>query len=234
MAEEAYFAAQERKSDRKLAWEYGRLLRLAGLHEVAGRQVLDAGCGAGPGLRFFHDRGSRVTGLDRSSYALERAALLVPEAQLIQVDLQAGLPLAPAHFDLVVLGDVIEHVTDGGRLLRDCYRVLRPGGALVLSTVNRWDVRRYWQGDQWSGVADPSHVHLYSPPEMRRVLQAAGFERVRVRAGAKPIFWLPVRWLIGLPWPPLIGNGLIAAAFRGQREAGTRANLGSAEAGLHQ
>jgi SAM-dependent methyltransferase len=219
MGEEVYFAAQERKSGRKLAWEYGRLLRLAGLREVAGRQVLDAGCGAGPGLRFFRDRGACVTGVDRSAYALSRAALLVPEAQLVQGDLQASLPFAPESFDLVVLGDVIEHIADGDRLLRDCFRILRSRGALVLSTINRWDVRRYWQGDRWSGVVDPSHVHLYSPPEMRQVLKAAGFERVRVRAGAKPVFWLPVRWLVGLPWPPLIGNGLIAAAFRGGRSS---------------
>jgi hypothetical protein len=52
--------------------------------------------------------------------------------------------------------------------------------------------------------------------ELRQSLRRAGFVRVRVRTGAKPIFWLPVRWPIGLPWPPLVGNGLIAAAFRGQ------------------
>ncbi len=212
------FCAQERKSARKLGWEYGRLLRLAGLAHP-GERVLDAGCGAGPGLRFFSAQGyTFIVGLDRAGEALERSARLAPLARLVQGDLQEGLPFSGASFDLVVLGDVIEHLPDGDRLLRECHRVLRPGGALLLSTVNRWDLRRYWQGTRWSGVADPTHVRLYSPPEMRQALRRAGFVRVRVRAGAKPLLWLPTRRPIGLPWPPLIGNGLIAAAFRPEEQ----------------
>lgn len=216
MGEQAYFAAQERKSGGKLAWEYGRLLRLARLDQLGDRRVLDAGCGAGPGLRFFYGQGSRVVGVDRAHYALQRARQHVPPAGLVLADLQAGLPFSSQQFDLVVLGDVLEHVAAGGELLRECHRVLHPGGALLLSTVNRWDVRRFWQGRRWSGVADPTHVHLYSPVELRQSLRRVGFVRVHVRAGAKPVLWLPVRWPIGLPWPPLVGNGLIAAAFRGQ------------------
>lgn len=212
--EQAYFAAQERKSARKIAWEYGRLLHLAGLQTIGGHSVLDAGCGAGPGLRFFAGRGCPATGLDQSRYALQRAAQLAPGAHLVQGDLGAGLPFAGGSFGLVVMADVIEHITEGGRLLRECHRILRPGGALIVRTVNRWDLRRYWQGRRWSGVADPTHIHLYSPPELRQALQGAGFDRVRVRTGVKPIAWLPTRWLIGIPWPPLIGNGLMGAAFR--------------------
>jgi SAM-dependent methyltransferase len=208
-----YFAAQERKSDRKVSWEYGRLLRVAGLSSVHGWDVLDAGCGAGPGLRFFALQGSRVYGVDASSYALGRAHQLVGAARLVQVDLQAGLPFASGYFHLVVLGDVIEHVHTGELLLRECRRVLRPGGVLLVRTVNRWDVRRYWQGRRWSGVADASHVRLYSPPEMRQALRQAGFSRVRVRTGVKPMVWLPIRWLIGIPWPPLVGNGLLGIAM---------------------
>jgi 2-polyprenyl-6-hydroxyphenyl methylase/3-demethylubiquinone-9 3-methyltransferase len=217
MDEQAYFSAQKRKSEAKLAWEYGRLLRLARLDRLANHRVLDAGCGAGPGLRFFRERAKRVTGMDRSLYALQQARQRVPEARLVLGDLQAGLPFSSWEFELVILGDVLEHVATGALLLQECHRVLRPGGALLLSTVNRWDVRRFWQGQRWSGVADPTHVRLYNPFELRRALGDAGFVRVRVRAGAKPILWLPVRWPLGLPWPPLIGNGLIGAAFRAER-----------------
>lgn len=214
MDEATYFAPQELKSERKIAWEYGRLMRLARLEPEQPLDVLDAGCGAGPGLRFFAAQGHRVTGLDRSFLALERASRQVRGARLVQADLQAGLPFAAQSFDLVVLGDVIEHVPDGLSLLRECYRVLRPGGHLVLSTVNRWDVRRFFQGQRWSGRADPTHVHLYSPLELRKALVRAGFRSVRLRAGAKPLLWLPLRWPLGIPWPPLVGNGLIAAASR--------------------
>jgi SAM-dependent methyltransferase len=209
----AYFAAQERKSERKVSWEYGRLLTLAGRPAVRGSTVLDAGCGAGPGLRFFVAQGSLTYGLDASFYALERARASVPAAHLVQGDLQAGLPFVGRRFDLVVLGDVIEHLTDGVPLLRECRRALRPGGVLLVRTVNRWDVRRHWQGARWSGVADPTHVHLYSPPELQRALREAGFTRVRTRTGVKPMLWLPVRWPIGIPWPPWVGNGLLGLGY---------------------
>jgi len=204
-----YFAAQERKSERKVRWEYGRLLTLAGRPAVRGSTVLDAGCGAGPGLRFFVVQGSSAYGLDASFYALERARKSAPAAHLVQADLQAGLPFVAGHFDLLVLGDVIEHIPAGEPLLRECRRVLGPDGVLLVRTVNRWDVRQHWQGARWSGVADPTHVHLYSPPELRQALREAGFARVRVRTGVKPICWLPVRWPLGIPWPPFIGNGLV-------------------------
>jgi len=214
MDERAYYAAQERKSEAKVAWEYGRLLRLAGLRPPQGRRVLDAGCGAGPGLRFFSSWGNRLLGLDRSFYALQRARQLVPEAGLVQGDLAGGLPFAGESFDLVLLGDVLEHLDEGQALLSECWRVLRPGGALLVRTVNRWDLRRFFQGRRWSGRADPDHVRLYSPPELRRALRAAGFQEVRVRAGVKPLFWLPLRWKVGLPGPPLLGNGLVGMGRR--------------------
>ncbi|MGC8873968.1 MAG: class I SAM-dependent methyltransferase [Chloroflexia bacterium] len=214
MDEAAYFASQELKSERKIAWEYGRLVRLARLRLERPADVLDAGCGAGPGLRFFVARGHRVTGVDRSALALQRASRQVPDARLVQADLQAGIPFAPESFDLVVLGDVIEHLPDGLFLLRECYRILRPGGHLLVSTVNLWDLRRFFQGPRWSGRADPTHVCLYNPCGLRRILLRAGFRKVRLRAGAKPILWFPVRWPLGLPWPPLVGNGLIAAGTK--------------------
>lgn len=212
--EAAYYAAQERKSDRKVAWEYGRLLALAGLKAPATWRVLDVGCGAGPGLRFFSARGNATCGLDCSAHALARARRLVPAAWLVQGDLESGLPFAPASFDLIVLGDVLEHLAHGEALLAECCRVLRPGGGLLVRTVNRWDARRHWQGRRWSGVADPGHVRLYSPPQLRRLLRQAGLAGVRVRAGVKPLFWLPLRRPLGLPWPPLLGNGLMGSGYR--------------------
>ncbi|MGB9722333.1 MAG: class I SAM-dependent methyltransferase [Chloroflexia bacterium] len=214
MDEQAYYAAQECKSEAKVSWEYGRLLRLAGLHPPRNWRVLDAGCGAGPGLRFFSSWGNRILGLDRSFYALQRARQRVPEAGLVQGDLSVGLPFAGESFDLVLLGDVLEHLAQGERLLGECRRVLRPGGVLLVRTVNRWDIRRFFQGRRWSGVADPGHIRLYSPPELRRALREAGFEKVRVRAGVKPLLWLPLRWRIGLPGPPLLGNGLVGMGRR--------------------
>ncbi len=216
----AYFAVQEAKSDAKVTWEYQRLLALGGIRLAPGARVLDAACGAAPGLRFFHAAGYRVTGSDIAEAALRSARRFVPDVPLVRADLDVPQPFADGTFDLIVLREAIEHVRDGAATLRECHRILRPGGCVALTTPNRWDARRplyRLRGNVWSGDADPTHTHIYSPPEMRATLHCAGFVNVRVRAGYKPAARiggnrLPVQ--IAIPYPPRIGNTIAAFGWR--------------------
>ncbi len=216
-----YFQGQLSKSDVKVAVQYGRLLRGAGVDPAAlrGRRVLDAGCGAGPALRYLERLGAEAIGLDLVLYALRQARRQV-RAPLVAGDLSQGIPLASESVDLVLLADVIEHLEpEAGRLLlEECRRVLRPGGRVIVGTVNGWDVRRLLQGRRWSGYRDPTHRVFYTPRSLARALRAAGFGRVRTRSGLKPVLWLPTRRLlgrwVGLPYPPLIGNGLLGTGVK--------------------
>jgi SAM-dependent methyltransferase len=215
-----YFRVQRAKSAAKVHWEYTRLLAMGGLRLRAGARVLDAACGAAPGLRFFDRRAERVIGLDIASAALRAARRMLPHAQLVRADLDAPLPFAPETFDLIILREAIEHLQDGAATLAACLRVLRPGGCVALTTPNRWDARRpVFAATRrvWSGDADPTHTHIYSPAEMHAILQRVGFARVRVRTGFKPMLRiggrrLPVR--LSLPYPPLVGNGIVAFGWR--------------------
>lgn len=216
----AYFRRQVAKSDAKIAWEYERLARVAGRPLDPAARVLDLGCGAAPGLRYFAAQGIPALGLDIAPAALRAARSLLPAARLVCADLAAPLPLRTGTIDLVILREVIEHLVAVRPLLDECRRVLRPGGAVVLTTPNRWDMRRPFYrltGGVWSGDADPTHVHIFDPPELRRLLTAAGFGEVRVRSGFKPLLRLGGRRLplrLAVPYPPLIGNGLYAAGRR--------------------
>jgi SAM-dependent methyltransferase len=122
--------------------------------------------------------------------------------------------------DLIILREVIEHVPEAAGLLAECRRALRPGGAVLLTTPNLWDVRRPLLGvlrRPWSGHADPTHVRLFDPITLDRTLAAAGFTRRRVASGFKPLLRLGGRRLpmrLVVPYPPLVGNGLLAAAWR--------------------
>jgi SAM-dependent methyltransferase len=214
--EAAYFERQVAKSDAKIAWQYGRMLRFAGVRLPLGAPVLDLGCGAAPGLRYLQARGLVAVGADVSGAALAAARAVLPGARLVRCDVEGALPFGAGRFALVVMSEVVEHVAALGPLLRECRRVLRPGGALVLTTPNLWDLRRAvgaLGGPTWSGHRDPTHVNLQTPRTLRRHLQAAGFAGVRVRAGWKPLARaggrrLPVR--VEVPYPPLVGNGLLA------------------------
>ena len=112
-------------------------LEQAGLH-VSGR-VLDAGCGGGGMPLSFADEADFVVGIDlvdrfrKAGVTLgaERGAL---NLEFLQADGQA-LPFASESFDWVFSHAVIEHVADAQRYLHECARVLKPGGAMYLSTA---------------------------------------------------------------------------------------------------
>ncbi len=214
--DDAYFRVQQAKSAAKVHWEYTRLLAMGGIRLRADACVLDAACGAAPGLRFFDRRSERVIGLDIASAALRAARQMLPQAQLVQADLDAPLPFAAGTFDLIILREAIEHVRDGAATLAACLRVLRPGGCVALTTPNRLDARRpIFAATRriWSGDADPTHTHIYSPAEMRSLLETLGFRRVHVRTGFKPIARIGgkrVPFHLALPYPPLVGNGIVA------------------------
>ena len=217
-AETVYFASQVSRSEGKVARQYTRIVQRAGLDKgISSGLALDLGCGAGPGLRFFAQRGLGAVGLDRSRYALEQARRLAAPQGLLEGDLGAGLPFREGSFDIVLASEVIEHLRDGPAFLRECRRILRPGGVLLLTTPNLWDVRRFvfpLVGCTWSGHADPTHINLYTPRRLSREMETAGL-RPRVRTGMKPLLWLPpYRRGWSLPYPPWVGNGIVAAGTR--------------------
>jgi 2-polyprenyl-3-methyl-5-hydroxy-6-metoxy-1,4-benzoquinol methylase len=115
---------------------YDRAAVLELLGDVDGQAVLDAGCGPGLYAEELANRGASVVGIDQSTGMVELAQQrLGGRADFRAHDLSRPLDwLADQSFDAVVLALVIHHVDDRRALLRELFRVLRPGGRLVLST----------------------------------------------------------------------------------------------------
>jgi 2-polyprenyl-3-methyl-5-hydroxy-6-metoxy-1,4-benzoquinol methylase len=99
--------------------------------------ILDVGCGDGSFLQQLDTslkRPYEYHGIDYSEYQVRKAQALPYEFR--RCNLEEGIPYDDASFDLVYSGEVIEHIYNPDRMLEECWRVLKPGGLLLVSTPN--------------------------------------------------------------------------------------------------
>ena len=128
---EAYTASNE-TSLFNAYYERPAILALAG--DVAGRRILDAGCGSGSLFAALRDRGAIVTGFDSSAGMLEQARRrLGDDTDLRVAELGRPLPFPDAAFDDVIAALVLHYLEDWGPALAELRRVLKPGGRLIAS-----------------------------------------------------------------------------------------------------
>ena len=143
---------------------------------VAGRSVLDAGCGVGYGSgEFTAGPPAEYFGADRSADAIRVAQrrYAAPHRRFLVADV-AALPFGEGQFDIVLSFEVVEHVREVDRYLAELRRMLRSGGTCVISTPNK----RWFSGDP-STPHNPHHVREYFPPEFASLL-GAHFPEVQI------------------------------------------------------
>ncbi|MDG2091117.1 MAG: bifunctional 2-polyprenyl-6-hydroxyphenol methylase/3-demethylubiquinol 3-O-methyltransferase UbiG [Gammaproteobacteria bacterium] len=108
---------------------------------LAGLQVLDIGCGGGILTEAIAHRGANVTGIDMGEAPLSVAKLHLLESKLeISYQQCSAESFAEDHagkFDVITCLEMLEHVPDPGSVLKACHSLLKPGGHLFLSTINR-------------------------------------------------------------------------------------------------
>lgn len=150
---------------------------------AAGGEVLDIGCGRGEFLALLRGSGRRPLGLDLSDSMLEEArerGLSCVRADALEF-LQAR---TPASLDGIFSSQVIEHFEPGylRRVISESFRVLKPGGVLLLETINPlslFAVSRIY-------FLDPTHQRPLHPEYMRYLLENSGFATVEILYGAEP------------------------------------------------
>ena len=126
----AAYSAQSETSLINGYYMHPAIVNLAG--DVAGRRILDAGCGSGPIAATLRDRGATVTGFDSSAAMLELASRrLGPDADLHLADLSDPLPFPDDTFDDVIAALVLHYLEDWAGPLAELRRVLKPGGRLI-------------------------------------------------------------------------------------------------------
>lgn len=163
-----------------------RLAYIQARIELRGARVADVGCGGGLLSEALARAGAAVTAIDLSTQVIEVARLHLHESNL-QVDyrVQSSADLAAAEaatFDAVCCMELVEHVPDAAALVRDLGKLLKPGGWLFMSTLNRTPAAfgAAILGAEYVLRLLPRGTHHYAqflrPSELARLLRAAGLQ----------------------------------------------------------
>ncbi|MEE2034751.1 class I SAM-dependent methyltransferase [Rhodococcus sp. CC-R104] len=146
------------------------------LHRCSGRTVLEAGAGEGYGADMIADVAEKVVGLDYDETAVAHIRARYPRVDMRLGNL-AELPLDDESVQTVVNFQVIEHLWDQAQFLRECHRVLTPGGELLISTPNRITF-----SPGRDTPLNPFHTRELNAVELSELLVDAGF-RVELMTG---------------------------------------------------
>jgi glycosyltransferase involved in cell wall biosynthesis/ubiquinone/menaquinone biosynthesis C-methylase UbiE len=151
------------------------------LESLPPSRILDVGCSGGLFAERARTVGHRVTGVDY----LEIPGVRDRTDEFYVADLEKGLPDdVGGPYDVVIAGDIIEHLSRPDQLLRQLRDVLRPGGQVLLSVPNfgHWYPRlRVLTGSfgyDRRGILDNTHLRFFTRSTLRRTVRAAGFDVV--------------------------------------------------------
>ena len=168
--------------------------RLAYVRErvaLRGARVLDVGCGGGLLSEALAGEGAQVTGLDLAPELIDIARLHLLEAQATRPEMRVDYRVQsvealaaemPAQFDAVTCMEMLEHVPDPAAVVRACAELLRPGGSLFVSTLNRTAAAFALAivGAEYLAGLLPRGTHHYAqfirPSELAAWLRQAGLE----------------------------------------------------------
>ncbi len=221
----------EEREGRVLTFEHHLkpLERLAGRPD--GRPLLDVGCYTGVFVEIAARHGWDAWGVEPSHWAVGQArarGLHVVQGTLDTAD------LPEAFFDVITMWDVIEHLTDPRRALEQVYRLLKPGGLLVVHTIDIESLFARLMGARWPWLME-MHIYYFSRRTLRAMLELCGFRVLSDRPQGRylrlgylmnrvgvlvPFVGRPAEWLVtrlrwrGIAVPVNLGDLFTAYARR--------------------
>ncbi|MDD5366475.1 MAG: bifunctional 2-polyprenyl-6-hydroxyphenol methylase/3-demethylubiquinol 3-O-methyltransferase UbiG [Gallionellaceae bacterium] len=168
-----------------------RLEWIDSLVGLAGKQVIDVGCGGGILAESMSDKGAQVTGIDLSDKALKVARLHLlesgKEVEYLSIAAEAIAEQRPESFDVVTCMEMLEHVPEPASTIAACARLCKPGGWLFFSTINR-NPKSYLfaiVGAEYILKLLPKGTHDWArflkPAELSRLTRQVGLDMVEIK-----------------------------------------------------
>lgn len=153
-------------------------------NKLEGKKVIDVGCGGGILAESLAKAGANVTGIDLAQKSLTVARLHSLESQLSidykKIPAEEMAEQYPEHFDVVTCMEMLEHVPDPHSIIRACTQMVKPGGWVFFSTINR-NLKSFLQlivaAEYILGMV-PRGTHSYKqllkPSELRQTIEQSG------------------------------------------------------------
>lgn len=143
----------------------------------AGGKVLDVGCGRGNFLARMESLGFDIYGTELTEDSAARSRNKFSE-RIFTGDL-TSLNLKESSFDMITLWHVVEHLRAPQLALKEAWRLLKPGGRIVLAQPNIASFQAALGGTKWFHLDIPRHLFHFSPRSLRHLLEKMGFSVIR-------------------------------------------------------
>ena len=170
------------------------------------RLVLDVGCGDGLLSHKIKEKGNEVIGVDISSYAKELAEKR--NVQVLLHDLEIiPWPFTAKQFDVIIGSEILEHIFNLNDFLKECYRILKNNGLLLLTVPNivYWKARLKFLFGKFYDQSHKGHYHYFTIDTITNLLAINGFQVVK----SIGIGGFPITVAIYNLFPSLAGNLLV-------------------------
>ena len=187
--EESYFEGYYRKMvgdfsltdlEKAVNWFWGWIHfvdRYLDLKKGKGKKILEVGCSIGGAAKIFQERGFKVYASDISELAIEKAQLNLPRITFFTWDVEKKLSINE-QFDVIFGFEVIEHLPDPLKALKNIRNGLKSNGKVVFSTPFPYEYV----------YRDPTHISVKAPHEWLKIFEKAGYSDIRLQ----PATFLPL------------------------------------------
>lgn len=157
---------------------FGYVNKLYPLKKGRGKRLIEFGCATGAAASILSSYGWKVTATDVSKYAVKRAKKNYDNVSFKVQNIED--PYNGIKFDVAVAFDVIEHLQNPAKGLKNVYNLLKNGGVAIFTTPN----------DYPHVYNDPTHINVKKPNEWKKILMGAGFKNVFIKQFAiMPYFY---------------------------------------------